>query len=160
MTVCCFHVNLQVKLTDTPWFKSSAVRAWRTGLLGLVCDHLASTHLLARPVGQETSRCQPWDRSSRSLGDLEEHLHQKLICLHGKVNDESSRQLIVLICRVQESRVPCQVEAHHGSRKSATDQLLDAACTKTKQLIQIGELCVASKTQLLSWNLEWKTRPL
>ena len=29
----------------TPWFKSSAVRAWRTGLLGLVCDHLASTHL-------------------------------------------------------------------------------------------------------------------
>ena len=36
----------------------SAVRAWRTGLLGLVCDHLTSTHLVARPVGQETSRCQ------------------------------------------------------------------------------------------------------
>jgi len=41
--VCCFLVNLQVKLTGTPWFESSAVRAWRTGLSGLVCDRFAST---------------------------------------------------------------------------------------------------------------------
>jgi len=30
-------------LTGTPWFESSAVRAWRTGLSGLVCDRFAST---------------------------------------------------------------------------------------------------------------------
>ena len=40
--VCYFLINLHVKLTGTLWFESSAVRAWRSGLLGLVCDHLVS----------------------------------------------------------------------------------------------------------------------
>ena len=45
-------------MIGTPWFESSVVRAWRTGLSGLECDRFASTHLLAHPVVREASSCQ------------------------------------------------------------------------------------------------------